>query len=188
MTLKRFVAQYVSQSWCNKGLFGFLGLRVKYNRVWLRRSGLVVVVEFELEKGTRRTGWQGNYLTTFWWYKTMMIMIIAIVFIGLHWGFNIKSIVRPGAVHKWRHHGGAVEHSDCDILIMIILSNCSEEANAFYAMFGCLVLTRIIEYPSTDLFSCVTQLVVWIGFIPHLVRVTFKETSASVCQGCSPLS
>ena len=109
-------------------------------------------------------------------------MIIAIVFIGLHWGFNIKSIVRPGAVHKWRHHWGGVEHSDCDILIMIILSNCSEEANAFYAMFGCLVLTRIIEYPSTDLFSCWTQLVVWIGFIPHLVRATFKEVQVCVSR------
>ena len=66
---------------------------------------------------------------------------------------------------------------------MIILSNCSEEANAFYAMFGCLVLTRIIEYPSTDLFSCWTQLVVlglshtWSGQ---------PSRSASVCVKAAP--
>ena len=112
-------------------------------------------------------------------------MIIAIVFIGLHWGFHIKSIVRPGAVHKWRHHWGGVEHSDCDILIMIILSNCSEEANAFYAMFGCLVLTESLNILQLVFFLVGPSWSYGLG-LSHTWSGQPSRRCKCVCQGCPP--
>ena len=110
-------------------------------------------------------------------------MIIAIDFIGLHLGFNNKSIVRPGAVHKWRHHWGGVEHSDCDILIMIILSNCSEEANAFL---------RHVWLFSFDPNHWISQLIfflVWPSWsyglgLSHTWSGQPSRRCKCVCQGC----
>ena len=69
---------------------------------------------------------------------------------------------------------------------MIIFSNCSVEANVFYAMFGCLVLTESLNILQL-VFFLVGPSWSWYGLgLSHTWSGQPSRRFKCVCQGCPP--